>query len=49
MAVSLFRNIKPLADLFSPMAKNNQIDDHFFFFNAPIAIVILAKDRTNGI
>lgn len=49
MAVSLFKKIKPLADLFSPMARNNQIEDHFFFFNAPIAIVILAKDKTNGI
>ena len=49
MAVSLFRKIKPFADLFSPVAKNNKIDDHFFFFNAPIAIVILAKDKTNGI
>lgn len=49
MAVSLFRKVKPLADLFSPMARNNQIGDHFFFFNAPVVIVILAKDRTNGI
>lgn len=49
MAVSLFRKIKPLADLLSPMAKNNKIDDHFFFFNAPTVIVILAKDRTNGL
>ena len=49
MAVRLFRKIKPFADLFSPVAKNNKINDHFFFFNAPIAIVILAKDKTNGI
>ncbi len=49
MAVSLFKKIKPLANLFSPMARNNKIDDDFFFFNAPIAIVILAKDKTNGI
>lgn len=49
MAVSLFRKIKPLADLFSPMARNNKVDDHFFFFNAPTAILILAKDKTNGI
>lgn len=49
MAVSLFRKMKPFADLFSPMAKNNKINDHFFFFNAPIAIVILSKDKTNGI
>lgn len=49
MAVSLFRKIKPLANLFSPMARNNKIDDDFFFFNAPIVIVILARDKTNGI
>lgn len=49
MAVSLFRKIKPIADLFSPMAKNMKIDSHFFFFNAPIVIVITAKDKTNGI
>ncbi len=49
MAVRLFRKVKPLADLFRPMAKNNKIDDHFFFFKAPIAVVILAKEKTNGI
>lgn len=49
MAVSLFEKIKPLANLFSPMARLNKIDNNFFFFNAPIAIVILAKDKTNGI
>lgn len=49
MAVKLFQRVKPLADLFSPMARLNSIDDHFFFFNAPAAIVILAKDKTNGI
>lgn len=49
MAVKIFRAMKPAADLFSPMARNQKISDHFFFFNAPAAIVILAKDRTNGI
>ena len=49
MAVSLFRKGKPFADLFSPMARNQTIGERFFFFNAPIAIVVLAKDRTNGI
>ncbi len=49
MAVDLFKKIKPLADLFSPMAKNNKIDKHFFFFKAPAVIVILAKDKVNGI
>ena len=49
MAVSLFKKIKPLADLLNPMARNHEIDDHFFFFNAPAVIVILAKNQTNGI
>ena len=49
MAVRVFRTIKPVADLFSPMAKNNKIDDNFFFFRAPAVIVILAKDKTNGL
>lgn len=49
MAVGLFRRIKPFADRFSPMARNRAVDDRFFFFGAPTAIVILAKDRTNGI
>lgn len=49
MAVSMFRKWKPLADLFSPMARQNKIDRHFFFFKAPIVIVIMAEDKTNGI
>lgn len=40
IAVGLFKKMKPFADLFSPMAKNNKITDHFFFFNAPSVIVI---------
>ena len=49
MAIRLFKLVKPFADLFSPMARNNKIGKHFFFFKAPTVIVILAKDRTNGI
>lgn len=49
MAVGLFRKLKPLANLFNPMARNMQIDEDFFFFNAPLVIVILAKEKTNGI
>ncbi len=33
MAVRLFRRIKPLADLVSPMARNIEIDDHFFLLS----------------
>lgn len=49
IAVSMFRKLKKIANLFSEMARNNVIDDHFFFFNAPIVIVILAKNKTNGL
>ncbi|MBC8570572.1 nitroreductase family protein [Zongyangia hominis] len=49
MAVKVFKAVKPVADVLSPMARNNQIDDHFFFFHAQSVIVILAKDKTNGI
>lgn len=49
MAVGVFKKIKPLADMFSPMARNNRINSHFFFFEAPAVIVILAKNKTNGI
>ena len=49
MAVKVFGTGKPIADLFSPLARNNKINDSFFFFNAPLVIVILAKDKTNGI
>lgn len=48
MAVHLFQNIKPFANLFSTMARYNKIHDHFFFFEAPVVIVILAKNKTNG-
>lgn len=49
MAVKVFQAVKPIADLFSPMARNHKINDSFFFFGAPIVIVILAKNKTNGI
>ena len=49
MAVKIFRRLKPIADLLNPMARNTKIDDSFFFFRAPVVIVILAKDKTNGI
>ena len=49
MAVSLFRKLKPIANRFSKMNKHNEIKDNFFFFNAPLVIVILAENKTNGI
>lgn len=49
LAVRLFRKMKPLANLFSPLVKRNEIGDHFFFFRAPLVIVILAKNSVDGI
>lgn len=49
LAVDLFKRVKPFADLFSPMVRNNRIDGHFFFHGAPVVLVVLAKDKTNGI
>lgn len=49
LAVAFFKKVKPFADLVSPMARRNKITGHFFFFEAPIVIVIMAKDRTNGL
>lgn len=47
-AVKFFRRLKPVANLFSSMARRTVIDDHFFFFQAPVAIVIAAKEDING-
>lgn len=47
--MDLFKKIKPFANLLSPIARQNKIDNHFFFFNAPIVIIILAQNKTNGI
>lgn len=49
MAVNVFRKLKPIVNLFSPMARQTKIDTHFFFFYAPIAIVILAENKENGL
>ena len=49
MAVKVFRAIKPIANLFSLMSRNNEINDDFLFFSEPAVIVILARDKTNGI
>lgn len=49
IAINMFRKIKPIADLFSPLARQNKIQSHFFFFNAPLVILILAKKKVNGL
>lgn len=48
IAVKLFRKMKPLANLFSSMAKRNEITDNFFFFDAPKVIMIISQDPMNG-
>lgn len=48
MAVRLFKRLLPFARLVNPMAKNKEIDDHFFFHEAPVVIMIVAKDKING-
>ena len=49
IAVNIFKKIKPIANLFSLMTRHNKIDEHFFFFNAPVVILVLAEEKTNGI
>lgn len=49
MAVRTLRNMKPIANIFSQLARRNEIADHFFFFKAPIVIIITAKQPINGI
>lgn len=49
MAVNLFRKIKPVANLFSPEIKKIKITNNFFFFKAPIVIVVLADAKENGL
>ena len=41
--VALFRKALKFAGLFSSAAKKREIDDHFFFFNAPVAIIVSAE------
>lgn len=48
LAVNFFRRIKPIASLLLKDAKKVQIDDNFFFKKAPIAIMVVAKDKISG-
>lgn len=49
IAVKLIRRIKPIINMFSPMARRNEISDHFFFFQAPKVLIVCANDAVNGI
>lgn len=48
LAVRLFKRLLPFAGLFSPAARRLEIDEHFFFKQAPAVILVLSRDRTNG-
>ena len=45
VAVKFFRKIKPIANIAIKHSKEVSIDDNFFFKNAPIAIMIVTKDK----
>lgn len=49
LAVNLFKKIKPVANLTSPLARNKEINDDFFFFKAPLVIVVVSNSETNGV
>lgn len=48
IAVRFFKRLLPLVKLVNPVAKRTIIDDHFFFKEAPTAILIVSKDKANG-
>lgn len=48
IAVRLAKKLLPLVKLVSPTAKNAVIDEHFFFKNAPVVILVLSKDEINA-
>lgn len=48
LAVRFFRKLLPLVRLVYPAAKGITIDNGFFFKGAPLAIVILSRDKVSG-
>lgn len=48
IALSLFRRIKKLADLFSSRFRQFELDDHFLFKHAPVVIVIKSSSMVDG-
>ena len=43
IAIQLFRKLWPFASLYNKAAKHMELDDHFFFKNAPLVILVVAK------
>lgn len=48
LAVRLFRRLLPLMKLVNPVARRTNIDDHFFFKQAPAAIAVVSPSQVNG-
>jgi len=48
IALSLFRRVKWIVDIFTNKFNRTHIDDHFFFKKAPVAIVIKSTDMLDG-
>lgn len=47
-AVKIFRIAQRIGGLFSPLVRRNKINKDFFFFRAPLVIVITAKSPINA-
>lgn len=48
IAVKFFKKIQPFVGIFYKPAKTMEIDEDFFFKKAPIAIVVVSKNKING-
>lgn len=48
VAVEFLKKIKPLVSLVMKSAKEVTIDDNFFFKRAPVAILVVTKDKISG-
>lgn len=48
VAVNFFRRLKPFAGLTMKHANEVEIDDNFFFKKAPLAIMIISKDKISA-
>lgn len=48
LAIRFFKRMLPLAKLVQPLARQINVEKHFFFKNAPAAIMVLSKDKIDG-
>lgn len=48
IAVGMFNKILPFIRIFSKSARKIEIDDNFFFKKAPLAILIVSKNKIDG-